>query len=338
MAFVDSLRVPDYPFLPSSWLTLGLTRWVEGDVGTAFVQLGYLYGATAIILGTFWWVGTKIYFPGWRLMQEVRNAPPEKMIDVNKNPSLLDQLPLSPAQKAMWVKDFRIFFRDPEQWSQMFILCALVIVYIFNIMNLPLSNTVLKNVVSILNVGLVGFVLAALISRFVFSAPSIEGRRMWSIYTAPVRMEQFLLGKFVMFFPPLVLIAAFLLIVSNYLLQVDAFVMKASVIGVFMITGGLVGLGLGLGAIYPMFKHENVSEITTSTGGILFMISSLIYIGLFVAIGSRPMYVHFNQKFLMKNVGSIDVPLCYLALILLTIAVAVIPLRRGISALNKMDI
>lgn len=338
MAFVESLRVPDYPFLPSSWLSLGLTRWVEGDTGTAWTQLGYLYGATALILVVLGVVGAKIYFPGWRLMQEVRSAPPETKIRRNKNPSLLDRLPISSAQRALWVKDVRVFFRDPEQWSQMFILCALVIVYIFNIMNLPLDNIVLKNVVSVLNVGLIGFVLSALISRFVYSAPSIEGRTMWSIYTAPIRMEQFLLGKFVMFFPPLVLIAEFLVVASNYLLEVDSFIMKASVIGVFMITAGLVGLGLGLGAMYPMFNHENISEISTGTGGILFMISSLIYIGLFVAVGSRPMYVHFNELFLMKDVGGIDVPVCYVFLVLLTVAVAVMPLRWGITALEKMDI
>ncbi|KMP12603.1 hypothetical protein UR09_00820 [Candidatus Nitromaritima sp. SCGC AAA799-A02] len=338
MAFVESLRVPDFPFLPSSWITLGLTRWVEADSAAAWGQLAYLYSAAGILVAALWIVGNRIYFTGWRLMQQVRSAPPENNETDERKSSLMERLPLSPSQRALWVKDFRVFFRDPEQWSQMFILCALVIVYIFNIMNLPLSNRVLKNVVSVLNVGLVGFVLSALISRFVFSATSIEGRRIWSIYTAPVRMEQFLWGKFWMFFPPLLVIAEFLVVVSNYLLQVDAFVMRASILGVFMITLALVGLGLGLGAMYPMFQYENVSEIATSTGGILFMILSLSYIGLFVALGARPMYVHFNQAFLMKNVGSIDVPICYALMVLLTLIVAIVPFRKGISALKAMDI
>ncbi|WP_215897529.1 putative ABC transporter permease subunit, partial [Acinetobacter baumannii] len=91
--------------------------------------------------------------------------------------------------RALLKKDLLLFVRDPSQWSQMFILAALVVVYIFNIINLPLEHLVLKNVVSVLNIGLVGFVLSAIISRFGFSATSVEGNHMWSIYTAPVKMR-----------------------------------------------------------------------------------------------------------------------------------------------------
>ena len=37
MAFVASLKAPDYPFLPSNWITRGLTGWVEGkrEIGRA---------------------------------------------------------------------------------------------------------------------------------------------------------------------------------------------------------------------------------------------------------------------------------------------------------------
>ena len=34
-------------------------------------------------------------------------------------------------------KDIKVFVRDPEQWSQLFILLALVCVYVFNIMYHP---------------------------------------------------------------------------------------------------------------------------------------------------------------------------------------------------------
>jgi ABC-2 type transport system permease protein len=337
--FVESLKVPDYKFLPTSWISLGLTSWVDGNVKIALTQSLYLYSAALTGLAVLWATGRKIYYDGWCLVKEVSNAPATfTKGSVESRFSIWKLLPISPMQRALLKKDFKIFSRDPEQWSQIFILCALVFVYIFNIMNLPLNNFVLKNVVSVLNIGLIGFVLSALISRFAYSAISLEGRSIWAIYTAPVEMKKFLWSKFWMFFPPLLFIAELLLIVSNYLLQVDAYVMNISIIGVFLITLGLVGLGIGLGAMYPSFNHENTSEIPAGTGGILFMTLSLGFIGLVIMLVGRPMYVHFNEKFLLKSLGGIDVPICYALIVIISLTVAYLPIQRGINALKKMDI
>ncbi|GJL80193.1 MAG: hypothetical protein NPINA01_31820 [Nitrospinaceae bacterium] len=337
--FVESLKVPEYKFLPTSWISYGLTSWVDGNIRIALMQSLYLFSAALTGLAVLWGTGRKIYFDGWCMLREVSNAPSAVARKTSKFRSLLwKMLPLSPTQRALLAKDIKVFARDPEQWSQIFILCALVFVYIFNIMNLPLGNVVLKNVVSVLNIGLIGFVLSALISRFAYSATSLEGKSIWAVYTAPVEMKKFLWSKFWMFFPPLLFIAEFLVIVSNYLLQVDAYVMNISIIGIFLVTVGLVGLGIGLGAMYPSFNHENASEIPAGTGGILFMTISLGYIGLVLMLVGRPMYVHFNEKFLLKSLGGIDVPICYALIIIISLTAAYLPIQRGINSLQKMDI
>jgi ABC-2 type transport system permease protein len=336
--FVESLKVPDFKFLPNSWMSYGLTSWVAGDLMIALTQSLYLYFTALVGLVALWAIGRKIYFDGWTQVQEANHAPAfKKEWEKNKHP-FWEKLPLGSIQRAMLEKDMKTFRRDPEQWSQIFILCALVFVYIFNIMHLPLSNVVLKNVISVLNIGLIGFVLSALVSRFVFSATSLEGKSMWAIYSAPVEMKNFLWSKFWMFFPPLLFIAEFLLLVSNYLLQVDSYVMVVSFFGVFLVTLGLVGLGVGLGAVYPSFNHDNISEIPAGTGGILFMTMSLGYVGLVLMLVGRPMYVHFNEIFLNKSLGGIDVPICFALIFILTLIVTFLPIQRGIRSLNKMDI
>jgi ABC-2 type transport system permease protein len=338
LLFMESLKVPDYKFLPTSWVSYGLTSWVGGDFKIALTQSLYLYSAALVGLAVLWITGRKIYFDGWTLVQEANHAPVPKKEWERSRTSFLKNLPIGSTQQALLEKDMKIFSRDPEQWSQIFILCALVFVYIFNIMNLPLSNVALKNVTSVLNIGLIGFVLSALVSRFVFTATSLEGKSMWAIYSAPVEMKKFVWSKFWMFFPPLLLIAEFLLIVSNYLLQVDIYVMTVSFIGVFLITLGLVGMGIGLGAVYPSFNHDNISEIPAGTGGILFMTMSLGFVGLVLMLVGRPMYVHFNEKFLYKSLGGIDVPICYALIFILSLSAAYLPIQRGISSLKKMDI
>ena len=63
-----------------------------------------------------------------------------------------------------------MFFRDTTQWSQLILLGVLVVVYVYNIKVLPLYtgeevSFFLINVVSFLNLGLAGFVVAARNSR-----------------------------------------------------------------------------------------------------------------------------------------------------------------------------
>ncbi len=337
MAFVASLKAPDHPFLPSNWITRGLAGWVEGQREMPFKQTLALWGMTGGLFALLLWVGSRIYFEGWCLVQEVRSSPLEGGDLAAKRKSFIQRLPLSAPARALLSKDIKIFVRDPEQWSQLFILFALVCVYIFNIMHLPLDNKVLRDVVSLLNIGLVGFVMAALISRFVFTSASVEGKCFWLIYTLPVTMQKFLAGKFWMFFPPLLFIAELLVVVSNQLLEVDAYVMRLSIIGVFLLTLGLTSLGLGLGTLYPKFDHENISEISSSAGGVLFMILALSYIGLMLMLGARPLYVHLNAKFLFKSIGGLEVPVCYALIFILTWAIAHIPLRLGIRSLNARD-
>jgi ABC-2 type transport system permease protein len=338
MGFVESLKVPEYSFLPTSWITRGLTSWVEKDYTASFYQLGYLLAAGIIFYILFNFVSRKIYFQGWLLFKEVKNAPASTRTKKSKNNLSWNWIPMNISRRALLIKDIKIFVRDPAQWSQVFVLVALVIVYVFNIINLPRDNLVLMGVVSLLNIGLVGFILAGLISRFVFSSTSIEGTAFWAIYTSPVAMKNFISSKFWMFFPPLLFIAELLVISSNYLMEVDSYVMWASVTGVFFITFALVCLGIGMGAMYPLFRYENISEISTGTGGILFIISSLIYVGVVVVLSARPLYVHYNDVFLFKDVGGIEVPICYGLIIILTAIVAIVPLRRGINNLQTMDI
>jgi ABC-2 type transport system permease protein len=92
---------------------------------------------------------------------------------------------------------------------------------------------------------------------------------------------------------------------------------------VFLLTIGPTGLVLGLGSLYPKFDHENISEISSSTGGVLFMILALSYIGLMLMLGARPLYVHLNEKFLFKSIGGLEVPVCYVVIFIMTWALPI---------------
>ncbi len=335
--FVENLKAPDFAFLPNSWIVRGMTAWVQGDPANAIYPFGYFILAVASSFYIFLIVGRSIYVEGWKSFKEATQAPEDSLTFVRSGEKKETSNRYLGVTKAIWAKDLKALTRDPTQWTQSIILLAIVAVYIFNIMNLSHLNIVMKNVISVLNIGLVGFVLAALVSRFVFPAISLEARSFWTIYSSPTSMSQFLLAKFWMLFPFLLVIGELLTVISNLILEVDQYVMTVSVSAAFLVSLGLTGLGLGMGAIFPEFRHENVSEITAGTGGFLFMIFGLAFVGAIVILEARPLYVHFNQKFLLRSVGGLDVPVCYGLAVLLSIATTWGPLQKGIRCLEKMD-
>ena len=64
------------------------------------------------------------------------------------------------------------------------------------------------------------------------------------------------------------------------------------------------------------------------------MILALSYIGLMLMLGARPMYVHFNETFLFKSIGGLEVPVCYAVIFIMTWVITYIPLRLGTRSLN----
>lgn len=336
-AYVDRLKVPSYPWLPSTWLTSALDAGTKGD----FWEMGFWTlvawaGAGALLAFVFYGV-SRVYYRGWTIAYTGREGVRGRRAS-RFYPRLEGLLPwLRPPMRTIIMKDMRVFWRDPAQWTQIFMLAALVTVYIFNIRSLPMDSLFLKNFVSVMNIGLAGVVLAALAVRFVFTSTSIEARSFWLIKCAPVDFSDYLWTKFFFYLAPLLLLAETLVVVSNLFLDVDPFLMALSAGGIFFITVGLTGLGIGLGAMYPVFEHENIAEVGVSTGAIYYMILALGYLGITVMFGVRPVWVHFSEKFLNRDVGGWEVYACYAIVLGLTALATVMPIRMGARALAREE-
>ena len=81
------------------------------------------------------------------------------------------------------VKDIKTFLRDSTQWSQLFLLIALIVVYLYNFKVLPLDRSplptaTLKTVVSFANLALAGFVLSAVADALRLSRRSASKERL----------------------------------------------------------------------------------------------------------------------------------------------------------------
>ena len=61
-------------------------------------------------------------------------------------------------------------------------------------------------------------------------------------------------------------------------------------------TFGITALGVGLGAVFPRFKHENVAQIPTGFGGIVYMLVTMLFIGSVILLEAWPVYRIFTSK------------------------------------------
>jgi len=234
--------------------------------------------------------------------------------------------------------------RDTTQWSQVFLLLALIVVYLYNFKVLPLDRSpmpagVLRTLVSFANLALAGFVLSAVAVRFAFPAISLEGKAFWILQCAPISLRALLWSKFWLIFVPLLLLGELLVFLSNLLLHVPSWMMALSLITVCLMTFGIAAIGVGLGALYPSFDYENAAEIPTSFGGAVAMIMSIGFIAAAVAIEAWPIYQLAMASLHPGRTATPPLALIAPSLIIvaaLTAAVVALSLRLGIRRLEHL--
>lgn len=294
--YLQSLQTTGSPWLPTTWVydaIQGSLKGYAGDVALN-VALAWSFALTLVFINAR--IAGAIYFPGFSRAQTTAERLFPSSRPGHGWPRLFSLFPS--AVRAFAIKEIRTFFRDQTQWPQIFLICALIVVYLYNFSVLPLDKTPIKtiylqNLFAFLNMGLATFVLTAIAARFVFPAVSMEGDAFWIVRSSPVSIRTFLWIKFFVYYVPLVILAEILIVLSNILLQVTPFMMGLSVGTVFCVVPGVVAMGVGLGAIYPDFHSENPAQSVTSFGGLLYMILCAGFIVAIIVLEAGPVYSMF---------------------------------------------
>ncbi|MGD2046190.1 MAG: hypothetical protein PVH96_08210, partial [Gemmatimonadota bacterium] len=205
--FMAVLRTPTSPWLPSQWAADTLMSHLDGAF--QWFPFAFLWSTAAVCLVFGAWLHRHYFDSGFTRAQEgaERKAGRERSTFVDR---LFARA--QPSTRSLVSKEIRVFFRDTTQWSQLILLGVLVAVYVYNITVLPLYtgervSFLLVNVVSFLNLGLAGFVVAAIAARFVFPAMSIEGRMMWLLRASPLDVRELFWSKYWVGTVPLLAIA-----------------------------------------------------------------------------------------------------------------------------------
>jgi len=293
MVYMSSLQTPLSPIMPSTWAYDSIRAGLSGAFGSGLFHTALAWSFAGAIAFILILVADMIYFKGFSKTQA---ASVRLLKNRGSGWQCLNFLP-GPV-KSFAVKEIKTFLRDQTQWSQLFLIGALVVIYVYNFKVLPIEKSPIKtvylqNLFSFLNMGLALFVLTAIAARFAYPAVSLEREAFWLVKTSPLSLRSFLWIKFFIYYLPLLVLTEALIIATNILLQVTPFMMALSAITVFFLVPGIVAMGIGLGAAYPDFKAENPTQTVTSFGGLVFMIVCAGYIGLVILIEAGPVYAIF---------------------------------------------
>jgi ABC-2 type transport system permease protein len=298
VAYLDTLQTPTSLYLPSSWAFTALQGLLRQPASFPLLDLALLLSCAGALGGLSIWASGRFYYPGYSKSQTAAPRPLGQVIFSGRGL----QRWVSGPKTAVALKELRAFLRDQAQWSQIFLICALVVIYLFNFKALPLEKAPIKavylqNLLSFLNVGLACFVLTAVAARFAFPAVSNEKEAIWIVLAAPLSLRSFLWIKFGAYLAPLLLLTEILVVVTNLLLKVTPFMMALSTATICLMVPGVVSLAVGLGAAYPNFKAETPAQAATGFGGLLFMMLAAIYIGTVLILESGPVYAIVRAGF-----------------------------------------
>ena len=345
MDYISNLRAPLSPLFPSQWAADAMAPFLFDVVGGLRFPFMLLWstGLACAVIGE--WSFKRLYFGAWSKAQEggTVRLPRSAFLD-SALASLLR--PFSPGIRAVIMKDMKIFLRDTNQWTQLFLIGALIIIYVYNFSVLPMERSplptfYLQNVISFLNLGLAAFVIAAIAGRFTFPGMSIEGKAFWILKSSPMELRTVLWSKFWINFFFLLMPAELLIVTTNVLMSASPFMQWLSVITMAGMTVGITSLGMGCGARFPRFNAENIAQVATGFGGMFYMILAMVFIALVVMLEARPVYLFFMAQFRgipLNGWELAEMWVLFAAAVLLNVLVAVLPMRLGLKSLSSLEV
>jgi ABC-2 type transport system permease protein len=338
--FFATLQSPITPLLPSFWA--GETLFTSLQGGGDLLHFAALWttamGMTVVLRAAH----ERWHFAGYSRSQEARKA---RFSRLGALEFVARRLPLAPPRRHLLIKDLKVFLRDVTQWSQLLLLLALVMIYLYNfrvldLERIPYMSGVLKNTYAFVNLAMAGLVMATVCARFVFPAVSAEGAAFWIIRTAPVPLSQFLWSKFWTGLLPVLVLSEILTVTANEFLGIDPFLKWLSAAAIVFMSVALVGLATGLGARYPRFAADNMTQVAGSYGGIAYMIAAVLFVLVLIVLLGWPSSIYLWAQVRGRPLTEwqqIVMTSCFAGAALLSVLTFWLGMRSGVRALEEMD-
>ncbi len=283
--YLAAMSRPAGPWVPGAWAANLLTGYLtERVIDRLLVSLLLTTPVSLFFLGQ--WAMDVFFLSGYSKSQESFGGSRR----FRKRKELLGG-----ARQWIFRKELKTFLRDSAEWSQLFMIAALVIVYLYSFKALPLERSFMQkeyitNLISFLNIGLTGFIIISLSARFVYPSVGGESGSFYIIAASPLPMSRFLFYKFLFYAIPFTFLSLLLVTVSDYLLEISGPMWWFSVLSSIIITWTVVAMAIGFGSMFADFKAENRAAAQGSLGAIFFLFTAMALQMVIIAIGVEPLY------------------------------------------------
>lgn len=291
-AYLGYLDPPFVRFLPSHWVAEFLYWSLHGNIGRAapyFVLLFLTMFGLIVIAGL---MARRFYYESWLAVADVQAASHSRKLFGS---SLFTWGALKPQWDVLLKRDIVLFFREPSQWLHLALMVSLLGAFLISLATLHFSNDQpAAQATAFLTIFMfIGFLIASITLRFVFPAVSLEGDAFWCVRTSPLHVGKLYWYKTFAAFGSVAFLAAALAFVSISVFHDDRMLAGVASVAALFISLALVGLNVGAGSYFAMYKEKNPIRVASSQGASLTFLASMVYLTIVVAILLIPLNRYF---------------------------------------------
>jgi ABC-2 type transport system permease protein len=354
-------RFTQQEWLPSTWLTSGLleaarqpsvvvtSRVTDLPLVQSALYLALLISNALLFHVLTVWAAKRWFRSSWANFQ-CRRAP-RRMIRMALADRMVKVLlfPFPVRLQLLLLKDWQLLRRDPVQWSQFLIFFGLLGLYFLNVdrfnnQHTDISYATWINMVSFLNLAVVGLILSTFTTRFIYPMISLEGHCFWILGLLPIGRDTIVWSKFWFASLGSWVPCSLLVLLSDMMLNVPALVIAVHQLTCVLLCLGLASIAVGFGAMMPNFRETSPSKIAAGFGGTLNLVLSALYIMVVVVLTALPCHFYmlagrgpWGAAFFSPQYLRLWLILGNGAAIIVGAVATIVPLRRGLQAFRRLE-
>ena len=273
--------VAHFKYIPSHPAALVLYGAQEGNVPSMLAETLILALITAVLYGAYRLVSVW-YLSLWQSLQA--EPQPERPQGVAAIPMPFPRYLHGPLG-ALFEKEWLVIIRSGRDVMWLLFMLFLWLVQIGGDIVIKRSSGgagigTFPLFIQALEVGVIGYFLAAFALRFAFPTFSTERGTAWIVGASPLSLRHIYFGKllfFCSFFGVLSIVVALL---HSYLLGLSAGSAGGLVVLAFVIGVTITVFAVTLGVLFPDFETTDPQDLSTSLPGLAFVFSTVLYGGL----------------------------------------------------------
>lgn len=281
LRLMNVFSVSDVLWLPSTWIGNALGDALTGSRKLASDYIILSYSISFVLVSFSFIVVTLYHFGAYSRSRNNRFSTRVGRSVVDVVTGVISVL-VNRKRGALIGKDLKLIGRDVSQTVQIAMLVIIASFYLYNLRYFVSVREVIGSSsdawITFLygtNILVSAFVITAFSSRFVFPSLSLEGKAMWVLRSAPLSARDIVTAKFFCWFPPVMVLAAIVFSAGALATKGTFFHIGYSLAVSVVLSCGIVGLALGLGALFATFTWEHSSQLSAGFGSFVFMLASL---------------------------------------------------------------